>query len=105
MTNSYPKSSKETIRHLVGDGSGPAWSGKDHGEEVCMARVESYKQSNVGKSSLAEMPGKICIRNTQAVCRFPNGKSKGVWWMPWLHGGDEGRSVAAKRYGEVPSNL
>ena len=30
---------------------------------------------------------------------------KGVWWMPWLHEGDEGRGVAAIRFGEGPSNL
>ena len=30
---------------------------------------------------------------------------KGVWWMPWLQKGDEGRGVAAIRFGEVPNNL
>src|SRR3989338_7710924 len=33
------------------------------------------------------------------------GNYKGVWWMPRLMKGDEGRGVAAIRFGEVPSNL
>ena len=40
-----------------------------------------------------------------AVFEFPDRKFKGVWWMPWLFEGDEGRSLAAISFGEVPSNL
>ena len=46
-----------------------------------------------------------------AVLKFPMapytgvGNYKGVWWMPRLMKGDEGRGVAAICFGEVPSNL
>ena len=58
--------------------------------------------------------GKTKIENRQqiiAVLKFPMapytgvGNYKGVWWMPRLMKGDEGRGVAAIRFGEVPSNL
>ncbi len=41
----------------------------------------------------------------KVVFKFPNRKFKGVWWMPRLQRGDEGRDMAAIRYGEMPSNL
>ena len=43
--------------------------------------------------------------NNIAVFKFPNRKFKSIWWMPWLQRSDEGRSMAAIRFGEVPSNL
>ena len=43
--------------------------------------------------------------NNIAVFKFPNRKFKSIWWMPWIQRSDEGRSMAAIRFGEVPSNL
>lgn len=60
--------------------------------------VAATGTSNVGKSPTRG-------RGKQAIFRFPNRKFKGVWWMPRLREGDEGRGVAAIRFGEVPSNL
>ena len=42
---------------------------------------------------------------TQAVFRFPNRKFKGRMVDALARKSDEGRGVAAIRFGEVPSNL
>ena len=56
-------------------------------------------------SNIYRMQYVVSCRQIIVVFRFPNGKFKSIWWMPWLLRSDEGRGVATICFGEVPSNL